>query len=305
MKTVLVAGVSGFVGKHLVAALHQQHHQVFGCGIEAEPDKAIAGLLANYTSCDLTDPASVAKIPLHQVDAVVNLAGLAKVGASFKDSKKYLDINVAVHTVLLDELQKKDLGKIRVVAISTGAVYSTNQPMPLLESSSLISNGSPYALSKIAMEKELESYRAKGLDVIVARPFNHIGPGQLAGFLLPDLVSQVLHKKSIVAGDLSTRRDYTDVRDVVRAYVELATREMLSDKIFNVCSGKSVSGQELLDLIFEVSETKEKPIEINNELLRPNDPQEIFGSFSALNVACGWQPTISLRQTVEDYLASL
>lgn len=305
MKTVLVAGVSGFVGKHLVAALRQKNHHVFGCGIETEPDKTIASDLTHYTACDLTSVGAVAKIPLDRIDAAINLAGLANVGASFKDSQRYLDNNVAVHTVLLDALRKKGLRNVRVVSISTGAVYSPNQPMPLLESGELMFDGSPYALSKIAMEKSLEEYRAEGLDIIIARPFNHIGPGQLPGFLLPDIAQQVLHKKSIVTGDLSTRRDYTDVRDVVRAYVALATRDKLGASIYNVCSGKSVSGKELLDLVFAISGEKEKPVSVNKALLRPDDPKEIFGSFSALNSECGWRPTISLRQTVKDCLACL
>src|SRR5690606_38366342 len=129
-----------------------------------------------------------------------------------------------VHSTLAGFLLELGTPPVRIVAISTGAVYDPHQPMPLHEESRLVDRetGSPYALSKIAMERAMEKFVASGLDIVIARPFNHIGPGQLNGFIVPDLTSQVIESDAIKVGDLTTKRDYTDVRDVVKAYAKLA-----------------------------------------------------------------------------------
>ena len=303
MRTILITGVNGFVGKHLAKELKSQNHRVIGTGTDSKIDPSIIDCVDAYIGkCDLTDKDAVSSLPLGDVDAVINLAGLASIGASFKNSAGYLLTNVKVHTVLLERAIARKLTGTRFLSISTGAIYDPHQPMPISESGLLANAGSPYAQSKIAMEKELADYRNKGLDVVIARPFNHIGPGQLPGFLLPDLIDQVLNRSEVVVGDLSTRRDYTDVRDVVKAYVFLATAPELDTNLCNICSGKSISGQEMLDLIFELSGRPKKPVRIGESLLRPNDPTEIYGDNSLLRKMSGWQPEIPLKKTIADCL---
>src|SRR5690606_25202467 len=126
-----------------------------------------------------------------KIDAVINLAGLAQVGASFGKEELYNRINVEVHTVLVKRLES--LGSsARVVAIITGAVYDNHQAMPLNEGSTLTTVGAPYTLSKIAMEQALQPFMDGGMDIVIVRPFNHVGPGQRGGFLVPDLSEQLL-----------------------------------------------------------------------------------------------------------------
>src|SRR5690606_2879114 len=122
--------------------------------------------------------------------------------------------------------------------------------LPLTEDSKLTENSSPYSQSKKLMEEAAQNLRSQGLDCVVARPFNHIGPGQLGGFLVPDLYEKIrVASKSggnILVGNLKTKRDYTDVRDIVKAYADLAASETLDYDVYNVCSGQSRSGEEIL-----------------------------------------------------------
>lgn len=304
MAKVFVTGINGFVGHHLAVELARQGHQVIGSGTEPSLSPALQSFTAEYYgNSDLTDPQAVAKLPLDKADAVINLAGLAQVGASEGQTEKYQRINVAVHTVLADRVAELDRKEVRIIAVSTGAVYDNHQPMPLSEDGQLISSkGSPYALSKIAMEQALKSYSENGLDIIIVRPFNHIGPGQLGGFLVPDLTSQVLDSNRLLVGDLTTERDYTDVRDVVRAYALLATLPKLDHSLYNICSGKSISGQVMLNEIIKASgkDPESITVKVDQTRLRPNDPKKVVGDSSRLYEDTGWQPTIPLNQTITD-----
>jgi GDP-4-dehydro-6-deoxy-D-mannose reductase len=307
MKKILVTGTNGFVGKHLVREIANRGHQAYGAGREEAVHPEISALLSSYYVADLTKYEDIAKLPLDTFDTVISLAGLAKAGDSFKDPELYLKINVDVATVLAEEILKRKL-TTRFIAISTGAVYDSNQAMPLTEESSLITEGSPYAKSKILMEEALNKLRKQGLDCIIVRPLNHIGPGQEPGFLVPDLYQKITKAQKdlepVKVGDLSTKRDYTDVRDVARAYVNLAEAESLNNNLYNVCSGKSITGEEILKtLLNAMSATQEIKIEQDPALIRPNDPKDLYGSNQRINSVADWHPTIPLNKTIADFVA--
>lgn len=300
---VLVTGVNGFVGKHLARELEKRGIEVNGLGREAKPASQIVKILAGYWPCDLMDKSAITELPLDDVGAVVNLAGLSRVGDSFANPDKYKEVNVGVHTNLLQVLAEKSL-RPRVIAISTSAIYDPNQPLPLTEESKPASNMSPYALSKLEMEKSLGKFNQDGLDIIVARPFNHIGPGQEQGFLVPDLYAKLKSQIGVIkTGDLSTKRDYTDVRDVASAYADLVVANKLNYGVYNICSGKSVAGQEILDLLSNLMSMQVKA-EVDPSLLRPNEIVDLYGSFERLHAETGWAPRISLVQTIKDLVAS-
>ncbi len=303
---VLVTGVNGFVGKHLVRELVNRGDKVVGIGREASPAPEIKELLDGYQACDLMDKEAVAKLPLEGIDGVISLAGLARVGDSFSDPGKYEAVNVGVLTNLLQVLVDKNL-KPRVIAVSTSTLYDPAEPLPLTEESKLAKDASPYAISKLLMEQAVGDFRAKGLDIIIVRPFNHIGPGQEEGFLVPDLFAKLQVAKAtgrpIKVGNLSSKRDYTDVRDVVLAYADLAHAKELKHDIYNICSGKSVAGQEILDQFLNLMGVSVK-VEADPALMRPNDNPDLFGSFKRLHSETGWQPEISLEKTLKDFVAS-
>lgn len=302
----LVTGANGFVGRHLIRELHGRGHKVVALGHGGKIEPELEELVEDYYECDLTDIGQVSRLPLEGVDAVINLAGLANVGASFSDPEKYKRINVEVLTVIGERLLQIG-SKARVVAISTGAVYESDQPLPLTEESQTIAKGSPYALSKLAMEDAAGQLRKKGLSCVVARPFNHAGPGQAPGFLIPDLYKKLTEAEKsgqpVMVGNLKTKRDYTDVRDVVRAYADLASSETLGFGIYNVCSGMSRSGQEILDIFLEKMNLSGKvDIEVDKSLVRPNDPPELYGSHDRLTEETGWEPEIPFEQTIIDFV---
>lgn len=303
---VLVTGVNGFVGKHLARELVSRDDEVIGVGREATPAPEIKDLLADYFACDLMDQKAVDKLPLEGIDGIISLAGLARVGDSFSDPEKYKTVNVGVLSNLLQVLLDKKLNP-RIIAVSTAYVYDPNQALPITEQSKLIDDGSPYAKSKLAMEEATKDFRAKGLEAIIVRPFNHIGPGQEEGFLVPDLYAKLMAAKNtgqvIKVGNLSTKRDYTDVRDVVKAYGDLAHAEELKHDVYNICSGKSVAGQEILDLLSNLSGANVQA-EADPALMRPNDNPDLYGSHQRLHAETGWQPQIPLQKTLEDFVAS-
>jgi GDP-4-dehydro-6-deoxy-D-mannose reductase len=308
---VLVSGINGFVGKHLTRALGEAGHEVAGVSREETSHPEITPLITDYYQCDLADPESVNKLDLQDIDAIISLAGLANVGQSFDQAERYKQINVAVLSNLCQRLVDQGLQR-RVVAVSTGAVYDSDQAMPLTEASRLMSVGSPYALSKIEMEKVALGFRENGLpEVIVVRPFNHIGPGQEPGFLVPDTFEKITHAlasdKILKLGTISTKRDYTDVRDVVVAYTGLATLDSakLTEPIYNVCSGVPRSGEEILgEFKKNIPGAESLTITVDPLLVRPNDPPELFGDNTKLVQAIGWQPQIPLEQTIKDFVAS-
>jgi GDP-4-dehydro-6-deoxy-D-mannose reductase len=306
MARILVTGVSGFVGKHLTRELHKRDHEIYGAGISEQPNESIKHLLSSYIAADLTDNGQVSKIPLERIDGVISLAGLAQVGASFKDPESYYKVNVEVLSILAERVIKEK-PDIKVLAVSTGAVYDNRQELPFTEDSKLSEESSPYAKSKILMEQRAAELREKGLACVIVRPFNHIGPGQEPGFLVPDLYSKIQQSLStdapVLVGNLKTRRDYTDVRDVVRAYADLINLPEWEHDVYNVCSGKSIPGETILELLLQASGANGKvKIEADKSLIRPNDPPELYGSHERLSKETGWQPGIKVEQTIEDFV---
>ncbi len=170
MANILVTGINGFVGQHVARTLESKQHNVIGVGNQEAPSDEINLIISKYYSCDLTDPDQVKKIDLKDIDTIINLAGLAKVGDSRGQGELYNRVNVGVHTVLYDECLQQGANP-RIIAVSTGAVYDADQPLPITETSELVSANSTneYVQSKLAMETALEDYRKRGLHIIVAR----------------------------------------------------------------------------------------------------------------------------------------
>jgi GDP-4-dehydro-6-deoxy-D-mannose reductase len=305
---ILVTGVNGFVGHHVAEQLHDSGISVLGVDRRPELQDDLKGIVGEYVSCDLTDPEAIKSINLEAVSAIINLAGFAKVGESRGQGELYDKVNIGVHTVLYDECLRQNASP-RIVAVSTGAVYDPNQPLPQTEESKLhdVNAAIEYIASKIKMEQAVAEYRKKGLDVIITRPLNHTGPGQLPGFLVPDIGAQIEEAieqdKPLLTGNLDTRRDYTDVRDVARAYVLLATtdRSNLHHDLYNICSGESVLTKDIVKKLAAEFGAPDIRMEIDPDRVRANDIMDIYGSSKKLREDTGWEPTISVDQMIHDY----
>jgi GDP-4-dehydro-6-deoxy-D-mannose reductase len=300
MKNIVITGLNGFAGGHLVRELASRGNiNIIGVGREDSLSEALAPLVSKYHKSDI----SVTWPDTGPVDAVIHLAGLAAVGPSFDAPQTYLNLNSAMLTNLCEYYLKQPT-RPRIIAISSGAIYDGSQPMPISESGPL-GLSSPYAVSKVLNENQATYYNNRGLEVIAVRPFNHIGPGQALGFLLPDLYEKLKAAPAapIKVGNLETKRDYTDVRDIVRAYADLTLASALSHKLYNICSGHSVSGTEIFNLLTSAMGLS-TTYEIDPALVRPTDIMDIFGDASRIGSELGWHPEIPLETTIRDFISS-
>ncbi len=298
-RRLVVTGVNGFVGQHLARQAAGDGWSVHGISTQPSPAPAIAEFLDGYAGADLRQqwPAST------PTDAtVVHLAGLAAVGPSFDDPQAYLTGNSAMVTNLGEALLKAGTSG-RIIGVSTGAVYASSPEGSVHDETSPIAFNSPYAVSKILVENQLAYYRGRGLDTVVARPFNHFGPGQGRGFLIPDLIARLRELpegQPLEVGNLTTRRDYTDVRDITRAYLALANADTLQHDLYNIATGTARSGSEALSTVAQALGRRSPELSVDTSRLRPADPVSIAGSSHRLQAETGWIPTMSFEQTVHD-----
>lgn len=309
MERVLVTGVNGFVGPHVVNELHDRGVEVIGCATEPVDSDRVTDSLDEYFQCDLTDAASVAKLPWQHIDGVVHLAGLSDVGKSFDHPDLYMHVNTAVIEEQLKACMTADV-RPRFVVVSTGAMYELNEAGDPITEKSPITLKTPYAKSKRASEELVAHYREESnFDAIITRPFNHFGPGQRGGFMVPAFMSQARAvvsggQKAISVGDLTTSRDFTDVRDVARAYAEILFAKTVPHPLYNICSGVSVTGREMLNhILAALNYPLDLPVEVNKKLLRPDDVKLAVGSAVLLADDLGWKPEIQLDQTLADIVA--
>jgi GDP-4-dehydro-6-deoxy-D-mannose reductase len=301
-KRVLVTGVNGFVGTHLVKELNENGIEVIGVGGAhgaTEPDPNVS----SYQVLDLTVREEVEKIDFQNIDGVIHLAGLAAVGPSFDNPMGYITTNIGIE-VNLFEVANQQTAKPKFLIISSGSLYDPQAPLPLTEQSSVIPN-SPYAVSKLGQEQMAEYYGLRGFECVIARPFNHIGPGQNPGFLVPDVAQQIVEIEKQKTGELSVgnldaKRDYTDVRDIVRAY-RLLLEKGVGGKTYNICSGKSVSGHDIVSGLLNASGNN---VQITQDptRMRPSDAPDIYGTHALVTADTGWQPEITLEQTLADVI---
>ena len=288
-----VTGASGFVGRHLVAHLRD-------CGDEVVPtDRSDGGP-------DLLDADGFATLFAEvRPDVVYHLAGQADVAASWLSPIETMRVNVeGTHNIL--EVART-FGIAKVLTVSSADIYGVVAPeeLPIVESAPL-RPVSPYAASKAAADLvALQAHLGHGQNVVRARAFNHLGPGQSKSFVGAGFAARIAAAErsgddELQTGDLTPRRDFTDVRDVVRAYRLLAT-EGRPGVAYNICSGTSVSIGELAGLLLGLTDARMHLVE-DPDLLRPVELPELRGDASLLRRHTGWAPSISLDETLSDVL---
>lgn len=289
----LVTGAGGFVGGHLVTHLADAGDQV----TTTDP---------SHGGADITDAAAVRDDVAEAAPEIVyHLAGWANVGTSWDHPHDVFRINAEGTLNVLTAA--RECGVTRVVAVSSADVYGKGRPedMPLTEESPLRPT-SPYAASKVAADfLGLQAWLGHGVEVVRVRAFNHLGPGQSEGFVASALASRIARAERdggevVTVGDLSARRDHTDVRDVVRAYRLLAV-DGEPGEAYNVCSGHDVAVQEVADLLLSRARVGLR-LEVDPSLLRPVDVPVLRGSHAKLTSATGWEPEIPLEATLTDLL---
>jgi GDP-4-dehydro-6-deoxy-D-mannose reductase len=240
-------------------------------------------------------------------DAIYHLAALSHVGQSWEAPAEVLRVNVAGTAVLLAAARAAGTDPVTLV-ISSAEVYGAVTPddLPITEDR-VPAPVSPYAASKAAAEQvALQAWRGYGQRVVVVRPFNHVGPRQSPAFAVSALAKRIVEARRsgaerIAVGTLTARRDFTDVRDVVRAYRLMATRGE-PGAIYNVCSGHEVSVAEVADRLLALSGARLE-LATDPELVRPVDVPVLRGDPHRLERATGWKPEITLDDTLGDVLA--
>jgi GDP-4-dehydro-6-deoxy-D-mannose reductase len=282
-RPILVTGAQGFVGHHLLTQL----------GSDACP-----------VDVDVTDAKAVSReLAARAPRAVVHLAALSSVGASWEEAGETWRVN-AVGTVNVLEAARAEAPECRVLVASTGEVYGRARRVPTPEDEPL-EPLSPYAASKAAAEVACGQARRAGLDVVVARAFQHEGPGRDERFAVGSWAAQIARAEeagggTVRVGDLSAKRDIIDVRDVCRAY-ELLLDPSVPMGTYNVAGGGIVEMREVLELLVGLAEAP-IGVEADPARVRPADLPVVCGDASRLRDTTGWEPTIPLEQTLVDTL---
>lgn len=310
----LITGVGGFAGSHLADHLLSQRDnrdepasEVWGCDRNGQRQPYHSAAL-RLLPVDLRDPAATRDLlATVQPDRVYHLAGQAHVGDSWKDPWETLEVNLRAQVNLLEGLVRLGQRPL-VLVIGSADEYGVVGPadLPLNENSPLRPD-SPYSVSKVGQDMlGLQYFLSHHLPVVRVRPFNHIGPRQNRRFAAADFAAQIAAIEAgqqppvIKAGNLAARRDFTDVRDMVRAYA-LALEQGEPGEVYNLGSGQSWAIAHLLDTLLGLS-TAKIAIEFDQARLRPSDLPDLVCDARRFQARTGWQPRLPLAQTLLDLL---
>lgn len=298
---VLITGASGFGGSFLARECARAGDEVVGISRTGEvPDGGGEGV-----AVDLLDAEAVREaVRSARPDVVYHLAALSSVGRSWEEPARTVQDNVAMSVNTLEAL-RLDAPDVRTVWASTCEVYGMPETLPLTEDARL-NPANPYAVSKAAGDMLAAVYTdAHALDLLRVRPFNHAGPQQRPIFIMSSLARQAAEAVldgaesiQIMTGNPDTRRDFTDVRDVVRAYRLLAATTEVG--VFNVCTGRSISAADQVKLMSELIDPIEVEHVVDPGRVRAHEVADLRGSHERLTAATGWEPEIPIRQTMAD-----
>ncbi len=284
-----VTGRAGFVGSWLVEHLRAAGDDVQSCDVEV----------------DVTDAAAVAASVVPAAPEVIyHLAGLAHVGESWSAPAAVFNVNALGTLNVLQAAERCDPPP-RVIVVSSAEVYGRASSSRALDESSELRPVSPYAASKVAAEfLGLQAFLGEGLPAIRVRPFNHVGPGQSDAFVVSALARRIVEAErsggTVAVGNLEAARDFTDVRDVVRAYRLLALQGEPGE-VYNIASGRAVTvaaiAEQLVGLALSPVRLEQDP-----SLVRAVDVPILLGDPTRLRERTGWMPQVELADTLQDVL---
>ena len=304
---VLITGVTGFVGSWLARHLLEESD---GAGVwgmvrwssDRTAVEALPGL--HLVQGDLTDGASlVGALRESRPDVLFHLAAASTVASSWNHPAEILEVNAVGQARLFEALRSLDLSPVVVVPCSAEAYGRVDPSRCPVTEDEPFRPVSPYAVSKAAQDlMAYQVHAARGLPVIRMRPFNHTGPGRPDRFVASSFARQLAEMEAglrppvLRVGNLEAVRDFSDVRDVVRAY-RLAAERGTPGEVYHVCSGRPVAVREVLEILVSRS-TVDPRVEPDPERLRPADIPVLWGSAEKLHRATGWEPSIPLERTL-------
>lgn len=313
MVKYLITGASGFVCSHLVDYLESLHEPVRILGIDLTEPQLLSN---NYGSVefeieimDMLDEDAIKRVLCRfDPDYVVHLAAFSSVGYSWKDPVTSFRNNTNIFLNLVDAIRVDHI-PCRVLSVGSSEQYGIieENDLPITESHEMRPI-SPYAVARVAQESCAKLYQqAYGLDIVMTRSFNHIGPRQRDTFVVSSLARQLVNirtgrnpKGEIRVGNVNVTRDFVDVRDVVAAY-DLIIRQAPTGEVYNLCSGRGVTIVEITRRMAELLDI-DFTLVVDKRRIRPTDIPVVIGSNKKAHQELGWQPTIDLERSLRDLL---
>ena len=287
-KRILLTGSRGFTGEYISAELESKGYDVIGLVQSNSINKEVV--------CDLTDKAALIDI-VNEVkpDGAIHLAALSFVG--HEDESAFYAVNTVGTTNFLEALYRCGRNYQKVIVASSANIYG-NPSVKVITEETEPGPVNHYAASKLAMEYMVKTYFHK-LPIVMTRPFNYTGIGQDPKFLIPKIVNHYReNKKTIELGNLDVARDFSDVRDIARAYVGLYESDVASD-VFNLSSGKVYQLKEIIELMNEIA-GYEIEVKVNPAFVRDNEIKVLCGNNDKLKAAIGHQDKYSLKDSLHD-----
>ena len=308
---LLITGITGFVGSHMAEYALAQGAEVIGSARWRSRTENIEHLRGKIQliECDLRDTASVRRLlSTSRATHIIHLAAQSFVGTSWHTPAETLSTNMTGQVNLLEGIREISPPP-RFLAIGTSEEYGLVCPdeVPITETNPLRPL-SPYAVSKVGQDlMGFQYFRSYGLPIIRTRAFNHEGPRRGEVFVTSSFAKQVAeieaghHEPRMYVGDLKPRRDYSDVRDIVRGYWMLLQHGEPGE-VYNLCSGRTWTIQHVLDFYLDRSRVKGISVEVDPERLRPSDVMVLEGNPSKIQKALGWRTEIPFAKTLNDLL---
>jgi GDP-4-dehydro-6-deoxy-D-mannose reductase len=306
----LITGITGFVGSHMAEYLLQNNVDVFGSVRQRSPMDHIKHLLndIHLVECELRDPFSVESLLTStKPDLIFHLAAQSFVPTSWNSPIDTIHNNIAGQINIFEAVRQLKLDcKIQIACSSEEYGFVAPNEVPIKEENP-IRPLSPYGVSKVAQDfLGYQYYQSYGLHVLRTRTFNHTGPRRGENFVTSNFAKQIAeiekgNKQPVLyVGNLQAKRDFTDVRDVVRAYA-LALEKGVPGESYNIASGKCCTIEEMLNILLSLSKENIE-VKEDSSRMRPSDVEILLGDYSKFHQATGWKPEIPFRQTLEDLL---
>lgn len=294
----LITGSSGFIGSHLTSELEANGYEVVRCDLKETKDTVVM---------DIMNPEMIQSVlEKHLPDVIINMAGQANVGLSWKKPQLTVQLNT-VGLINIMEIVRTVNPKIRVIAVGSSDEYGNLKEIGANVTEDIpVKPITPYAISKQAQELFAQLYvRSYGMDICMIRLFNLGGPGQAKGYMISDFASGIAEveagkKEFMSVGNLESARDFTHVKDACRA-VRLIAEKGYTGEVYNISSGTTHKAQEVLDKLVSMAN---KPIELKQDpaRMRPSDTFVVSGNHDKLTAHTGWLPELGLDQILEDAL---
>lgn len=308
MVKYLITGANGFCGRHLADVLVGRSNSVYGISRSIPDDLVAKHPAVTYEQCNLIDHTSVYNmLKKIEPDCIFHLAAESSVASSWRSPVNIMNNNVLSQINIFEAVRELELSTRIIVACSSEEYGLINKSDLPVNEKCCFNPLSTYAVSKVSQDMlAYQYYKSYDMDIIRVRSFNLTGPGRPPTYALSSFAYQIakiekkMSKNIISAGNLDVKRDYTDVRDAVNGYYELALKAK-SGTVYNLCSGKAYNLRELLNVLISFSTTNVN-VEKDISKFRPSDLSIMFGDNTKIKTEIGWIPKIDIQTTLSDLL---